>query len=479
MMSSNIFSILLSIVFTILCIQTVEAQDSPPEITKDRAQVVKDLLSSNSQKSRQAVEYIRANKDPIWLKELAPLLDTQEGTSRQIVTMLVLGVFPEDSLSFFANVAKSPSRYSREAAMYGLARVMKPGVEKELIQGLRDSDEKVRNAALRGIQLLCRPDGGRLFTALLNSDSPPFPPPHPAFEALQIALQNHENFEPKDSWKGVWHEVSTRTTIRSIQDKFLTNLSDESQRTILQRVFQSASPWASKPLIEDSLVYDFSMVNVVAGSSKEIHIDATPEEINRTRFLGYDIDRAVHLRMAVDLWLQAPQLYTKKIEVVDDEIIIHLNLKGSPYLHAGVGLLNISYWESRVSNGLEAQVVFDVNTGKWLREQVISDKNNQVWNTVCSDWISGNPELPGKITIEMPQGQVGARLYPLTFRAFFDRQGKQWHLTKATMHEQITDESGSTSQQLRALAELKLTVTKEKQKPDHSGQGSKGKSPKE
>ena len=170
----------------------------------------------------------------------------------------------------------------------------------------------------------------------------------------------------------------------------------------------------------------------------------------------------------------------KKVkEVVDDEIIIHLNLKGSPYLHAGVGLLNISYWESRVSNGLEAQVVFDVNTGKWLREQVISDKNNQVWNTVCSDWISGNPELPGKITIEMPQGQVGARLYPLTFRAFFDRQGKQWHLTKATMHEQITDESGSTSQQLRALAELKLTVTKEKQKPDHSGQGSKGKSPKE
>ena len=479
MTSSKFISLLLSAFVSISCMLPADAQETTPKALEDRSQILKDLLSAEPLKSREAINHIRMNKDLTWLKDLAPLLENPQGRSRQIVTMLVLGVFPEESLNFFTDAAKSSSLFSREAAMYGLSRTLQPGVAKGLIQGLRDSEESVRNAALRGMQLICRPNGSKLFTGLLNSEPQENLPTHPAFTDLQETLQSLQSYEPKKPWKGVWNDIATRSTIRSLQDTFLSEIEDETKKSILQRVFQSSSYWACKAAVSQPLVYDFSMVNVVAGSSKEIHIDATPEEIERTRFLGYDLDRAVHLRMAVDLWLEAPHLYTKDITIDGNEITIQLDLTGSPRLHAGVGLLNISYWESRVSNGFSAQVVFDCTSGKWLREKVTLENNTVAWIAECSDWISGEPALPGKITIEMQQGLVGARRYPLTFRAFFDRKGPLWHLKNATMHELITDDTGSTSLQLRALAELEMVADQKDPQPDHSGQGSNGKSPKE
>ncbi|MGB1396976.1 MAG: HEAT repeat domain-containing protein, partial [Planctomycetota bacterium] len=124
------------------------AQDSAKTSPGKPDQVIADLISDNETKSRNAALQIRNSADQNWLPRLAPLLESPQGRSRQIVTMLVLGIYPDKAFDFFSKAATSESVFAREAAMYGLARVPATTVIAPLFQGTNDTHETVRNAAL-------------------------------------------------------------------------------------------------------------------------------------------------------------------------------------------------------------------------------------------------------------------------------------------------------------------------------------------
>ena len=452
--------ILLWLISTLACSFPVVGQDPAKTLPATPDQVISDLISDNETKSRNAALQIRNSADQNWLPRLAPLLESPQGRSRQIVTMLVLGVYPDKAFDFFSDAALSKSVFAREAAMYGFARVSAPTVVEPLFTGTVDPDDTVRNAALRGLQLICRPNGAQLFTALQTSLESPLTNRHPAEQKLQSQLSDLDFSRYSQQWKSVWQDLVSRETILSIQSRYLDSVKDPSVAAALKKSFESNNSWAAKPLHQKNLNYNFSMVNLVAGSSKEISISATPEEIARTRFLGYDLDRAVQLRLALDLWLQAPHLYTKSAQISDGKLLVEIDLDGSPGLLAGVGLLNISYWQSRVSSGRSGSLAFDAKTGAWLSEDVKDSNAKVVW-TAKSSFEKENAGLqPISISIQMPEGQVGAKRYDLEFKAEFTNTSGIHHLTRATMHEKKKDETGDLPPELRALAELTLSTDK-------------------
>ncbi len=441
----------------------VHAQDSAKTSPGKPDQVIADLISDNETKSRNAALQIRNSADQNWLPRLAPLLESPQGRSRQIVTMLVLGIYPDKAFDFFSKAATSESVFAREAAMYGLARVPATTVIAPLFQGTNDTHETVRNAALRGLQLICRPNGAQLFTALQSRDESPLASRHPAESSLQEQLSGLDFSRHSQQWKAVWQDLASRKTILSIQSRYLRSIEDQSLATALGKVFATNNSWAAKPVLQKDLNYAFSMVNLVAGSSKEITIAATPDEIDRTRFLGYDLDRAVQMRLAVDLWLQAPHLYARTVQISDGKLLIEIDLNGSPGLLAGVGLLNISYWQCRLASGKTGTIIFDSNTGAWLAEEVKDSKGKLAWKAESTFEDNATEFEPTAILIQMPEGQVGAKRYDLEFKAEFAKTAGVHHLVRATMHENIPDDSGDSPPQLRALAELTLSTDKPKE----------------
>ena len=436
----------------------VHAQIAPKTSPGTPDQVIADLISDNETKSRNAALQIRNSADQNWLPRLAPLLESPQGRSRQIVTMLVLGVYPDKAFDFFSKAANSKSIFAREAAMYGLARVPATTVIAPLFQGANDTHETVRNAALRGLQLICRPNGAQLFTALQTRDESPLASRHPAESKLQEQLSGLDFSRHSQQWKAVWQDLATRKTILSIQSRYLKSIEEQSLASALGKVLATNNSWAAKPTLQNDLNYSFSMVNLVAGSSKEITIAATPDEIDRTRFLGYDLDRAVQMRLAVDLWIQAPHLYTRTVQISDAKLLVEIDLVGSPGLLAGVGLLNISYWQSRLTSGKTGTIVFDANTGAWIDEEVKDSNGKVVWKAESTFDDNASEFVPTAILIQMPEGQVGAKRYDLEFKAEFAKTAGVQHLVRATMHEKTSDDSGDLPPQLRALAELTLST---------------------
>ena len=446
----------LGLICVLLFSNAVHAQGSGKTLPDTPDQVIADLISDNETKSRNAALQIRNSADQNWLPRLAPLLESPQGRSRQIVTMLVLGIYPDKAFEFFSKAANSKSVFSREAAMYGLARIPAMNVIDPLFQGSNDTDETVRNAALRGLQLICRPNGAQLFTALQTRNDSPLASRHPGESKLQDQLSGLDYSRHPQQWKMVWQDLASRRTILSIQSRYLKSIEDQSLATALKNAFAVNNTWAAKPVIQNDLNYAFSMVNLVAGSSKEITIAATPDEIERTRFLGYDLDRAVQMRLAVDLWLQAPHLYGRTAQISDGKLLVEIDLDGSPGLLAGVGLLNISYWQSRISSGKTGTIVFDANTGAWIGEEVKDSNGKPVWKAESTLANNTTEFKPTAILIQMPEGQVGAKRYDLEFKAEFANSAGVHHLVRATMHENTSGASGDSPPQLRALAELTL-----------------------
>jgi len=458
---------------------SLPAQSPPNNSDIDKNSIVKDLISENSERSRQAVEKIRQSKDPAWLEELAPLLEKQEGRARQIVTMLVLGVFPDKAFDFFKSAANGESVSAREAAMYGFARIPAAAVVDELLEGLNDPEKEVRGAALRGIQLVVRPETSLLFPAVLTSDASPLPKTHPGMDYLQQKLRKPMNPTTRKMMKSTWHEIATRETHLAVQDLYLKNISNEAHRETLYRIFDSARNWTSKPPASENLGYDFSMVNLVAGSSKDIRIDASPVEISLIRHLDYHLDRGIHLRMAVDLWMQSPDLFSTSIKSENGMTHVDLDLSTSPDLNAGVGCLNIAYWQGRVNSCQRATLIFDSESGRFVSESGYDSNGSKVWEAHVKSWIEGDPDLPKIIEVSMPRGQVGARQYHLAFKAEFGKLNQQWHLVQATMNEWAPDPAGTAIPELRALAEVSIDPAQGSSADSNSGQGSKGSSPRE
>ena len=424
----------------------------------DTAQVIADLISEDNTKSRNAASLIQKSRDPKWLDHLSPLLESSQGRSRQIVTMLVLGVYPDQATDFFRRSSRSESVFAREASMYGFARISQPEMADLLLQGVEDSDGTVRNAALRGLQWICRPNGTQLIPALQSAESLPLAGSHPARPQLQDRLSALTITQNLKSWRGIWQDVALRRTILAVQDRY-SRSQVEDLRSDLDRIFKTNNQWSAKPPQSQTLRYDFSMVNIVAGSSKDIRIDATPEEVALTRLLGYDLDRCVPIRLAVDHWLEAPHLYTAKISIKDPQVLVEIDLTGAPALYAGVGLLNISYWQSRVSTGASAVLTFDRKTGRWIQETVRDSSGRVVWEANASSWLESERSQPGQILIQMPEGQVGAQRYSLSFEAKFSSTKGIGHLTQATMTERVTNSSGTVTPELRAMGELQLDVS--------------------
>ena len=139
-------------------------------------------------------------------------------------------------------------------------------------------------------------------------------------------------------------------------------------------------------------------------------------------------------------------------------MLVEIDLDGSPGLLAGVGLLNISYWQSRLTSGKTGTIVFDASTGAWIAEEVKDSNGKLVWKAESTFENNTTEFKPAAILIQMPEGQVGAKRYDLEFKAEFANTAGVHHLVRATMHENTSNDSGDLPPQLRALAELTLST---------------------
>ncbi|OUU24862.1 MAG: hypothetical protein CBC13_02955 [Planctomycetia bacterium TMED53] len=438
---------------------SLDAQEDGAGTTEISASTLKDLISEDPQKSKAAIQLIREAKDPSLLDDLAPLLDSPEGRSRQIVTMLVLGVYPDLAHQFFKQASQRPAAPAREAAMYGLARIPSAVVVEDLVNGLKDQEKVVRTAALRGMQLICRPDSSVLFPALLTAETSQIPNLHPGSAAVQQFLGGSLEPSFRTELKGIWHETSTHQTLTKIQNDFAGNFKNEDTERALQKIFNSSRGWTGKPTTDQDLSYTFSMVNLASGSTKEISIEATPKESSLVRQLDYHLDRGVHLRLIADLWLQAPHLYTLSISIEKNSVLVEVDMAGAPSLHAGVGLLNIAYWQGRVATCSKATLKFNSSNGRFISEKGFDANSKLVWSAAVGSWLttdqpSTTKDFPESIQVLMPEGQVGARKYHLDFNAIFKISQGQWHLSKAEMNEWVPDSSGKKESSLKAIAEL-------------------------
>jgi hypothetical protein len=298
---------------------------------------------------------------------------------------------------------------------------------------------------------------------------------------LRSCLKSPADPDLMQAW-GKWANSSITSSSRK---RWISSLEPESPlATSAAILFESNENWLGRVAPSAGLDYQFSMVNLVSDSTKEIIIHASSSDIENLRSLSYDLDRVIHLRTASDLLFINPSSLSPRWLAGSDPEIASLvfNISGQSFLHAGIGLLNISYWEGRVQNAHQATVRFAGDSGRFLDETVTDEAGQQLWKLKVQSWFEGG-HFPESISIYMTGAQVGTRKTHLRLELKFQQVNGQWLLAEGKTFERT--ESGE--EELRAYCEVEpLSLPtpspvpgEEEPSDDASGQGSTAGSPRE
>jgi hypothetical protein len=252
----------------------------------------------------------------------------------------------------------------------------------------------------------------------------------------------------------------------------------------LEKIFNANGRWIGRPAVAGHYDYQLSMVNFDADSSKEIVIHATPSQIELLRSMGYDLDRVMHLRTAADLFFTIPDQVKAVIAPIEENSPIELEIQISsfPIRHAGIGLLNIAYWEGRVDKASKAFLRFDQDSGRLLSESIRNDAGQELWKLEVVDWIEDQP-FPRSVAINFPVAQIGGRNAHLKVDIEFQHRNDCWLLKTAQTTEQLPDGSS----EIRAYGEVSWLASPEdstspeggEEEDSSSGQGSDAGKPRE
>ena len=478
----HLWTLLLLIGGFLTLIATVSGKDC--RIDED---LLQQLVSVDPQQHQAAVEQIVRQPDPQLLTSFREILTRKDSSVRRRVTMLVVQAYPEDAFSFFQNCMEPFDLHRQEAAAHGIGYLMDPRVAEVLEKLLSSKHREIRIAALRGLQLQCRNIVMASFQRVIGAsqEQSSMVAIDGYQRAMKVLLRSCLKSPADPDLMQAWGKWANSSITSSSRKRWISSLEPESPlATSAAILFESNENWLGRVAPSAGLDYQFSMVNLVSDSTKEIIIHASSSDIENLRSLSYDLDRVIHLRTASDLLFINPSSLSPRWLAGSDPEIASLvfNISGQSFLHAGIGLLNISYWEGRVQNAHQATVRFAGDSGRFLDETVTDEAGQQLWKLKVQSWFEGG-HFPESISIYMTGAQVGTRKTHLRLELKFQQVNGQWLLAEGKTFERT--ESGE--EELRAYCEVEpLSLPtpspvpgEEEPSDDASGQGSTAGSPRE
>ena len=468
--------LLLAIVM-VVCIPL--AADEPGKIDRKRADLLRDLQAPEPLTHQRAIEQILLSRDATLLPELEQFLTLKDPSLRRRITMLVLRAFPDQSFDFFQRCLAADNVYSQEAAAHGLGFISDTRIAKILEPLLGNPERLLRVAAMRGLQSQILPQSQLAFRRVSGGEveqtSKMIHCKELALDAIERAYQS--NPTDADLSRTRLRLLDSRVSATSREKWISASAAAGKDVAGFRKLFNANDAWIGRARPPARLDYNFSMVNFASDSSKEIEIHAKVEDMESIRMMGYDLDRVIHLRTAADLLFCTPSGTLPELvsDSDSDSGVILLQVSGFPFRHAGIGLLNISYWEGTIRNADHARIHFDVDSGRIIEESIFDDSGQLLWKLEVKSWLEGG-RYPAQIKLDMPGGRCGARAAHLRFDLTYQLSRGAWVLKQGTTIEVVDAE-----EEIRAHCEVDLLPSPESEvaPEDSSGQGSDAATPRE
>jgi hypothetical protein len=435
---------------------------SPAPVSSD-IELLERLKNPDQKIRQEALQSILNDPDPALLPGLMAILNDPDPMLRRQVTLLVLKSYPDSCFVFFRQALGGQGIPRREAAAYALGLIEDPRVVALLGSAAEDPDPTIQIAALRGLQSLIRAELPRVFRRVAGAQIPTTDrSPDIRSHALAVLNQLARSQPQNQNLQIARLRCLDSEWAASNRDSWLASLDlAEGRIQQLKQFFATGQGWLGRSMPLGPLAYQFSMLNIVSGSSKEIEIEATVADIASLRALDYDLDRVIHLRIASDLFFNIPDSLAPRFDFAGDNFDIALDIERFPVRHAGIGLLNISYWESKVFGAATAHLRFDTRSFR-LIEEIIKDADGKIlWKLTVPSWFEGTRSMPEQIEIDIPGGRVGAKHVHLKLNLKFQQRADQWLL-----HEGKTSEVSADGEQIRAYCEVTVRAS---ESDDRSG----------
>ncbi|MDE0960511.1 MAG: hypothetical protein OSB09_07000 [Planctomycetota bacterium] len=443
--------------------------------------ILQQLLSVDPQEHEAAMQEVVRHPDLDLLPAFREILTRKDSSLRRRITMLVIRAYPDHAFSFFQNCFEPFDLHRQEAATHGIGFLVDSRVTVELEKLLQSTHREIRVAALRSLQMQCRSITMAAFKRVSGSSQGKTTEIALACRqrALKVLERSHQSAPTDPDLIQAWSRWVDSSLASVSRNRWTSSLDQESpMATGSLALFNANKDWLGRVRPSARLDYQFSMVNLFSASTKEITIHSSIEDIETLRAMAYDLDRVIHFRSASDLLFNHPAVLSPRwVDDSEPEISsLSFSISGHPMPHAGIGLLNISYWEGKLQGASRATVRFQRGSGRFIDETVYDEKGRELWKMEVLSWLEGG-RLPEKISIDIPAAQVGARKIHLRLDLRFQLAAGQWLLAEGKTYERIQPDE----QELRAYCEVELltdpTPDPDPVDADSSGQGSTAGSP--
>ncbi len=455
------------------------AADEPGKIDRKRTDLLRDLQAPEPSTHQRATEQILLHPDAEMLPELENLLTKKDPSLRRRITMLVVRAFPDHSFAFFKRCLAVDSVHSQEAAAHGFGYISDTRVAAILEPLLGNSNRLLRVAALRGLQGQIMPQAQIAFRRVTGVEAQVTAKMIECRDAARSAVERAYQSRPTDG-------DLARMRLRLLDSKHSSIARDNwlSERAKagkevdgFKKLFGANDSWIGRARPPARLDFNFSMVNFASDSTKEIEIHSSIEDIESLRMMGYDLDRVIRLRTASDLLFCTPSGTQPEVVSEDGSAsgVILMQVSSFPFRHAGIGLLNISYWEGTIRGADHARIKFDTDSGRIIEEAIFDESGKLLWKLEVKSWLPGN-RYPAHLLLDMPGGRSGARAVHLQFDLTYQLSKDAWILKEGTTNEIL-----AAGEEIRAHGEVVLLPAPEPAEApeDSSGQGSDAATPRE
>lgn len=456
-----------------------------PEITL----ALEKAAGDDPARRQEALRLILSPENSEVLPHLMPLMELSDESARRDITLAILSRAPDRAADFFISALAPGSLDRREAAVHGLGRSGDSRTVSILQPYLTVEEPRLRQAALRGfISVIREAVGGALMRAT-GRMVPRKPGDLQKLEEVRQALLT-ARAKPGDHTELsiVLRKIVDTTTCKGLVDGFLESIEDDRSqlRDTLSGIRSRNHRWLGRP---DSnyrdFSYTFTMENRMAGAVKQVEISADSLDVADLFFWGYDLNRVCRLKFASDLLLIDPAGCSPEITRMEGKPAqLRLQIPDREVFRAGIGILNIAYWEAVIANGKTSVIDFDPVRFRITGESIFDSDGKLLIRTTFSDWqeLPDRSETPGTVVSDLFSCQIAGKERNLRFRCAFQMTEGNWFLRSAET-EEILDDSG----ELRALGSVgSLTLTplappqSEKDGESNSesrGQGSRAGSP--
>lgn len=420
-----------------------------PGIEIDR--LLSQIKSSDLDMRQRALQEIINNPDPDLLPVLHEILNESDAGLRRQVSMVVINAFAGQSFEFFKAAAISTGIPRREAAAHALGMISDIRVIPILQSLIADPEVRIKNAALRSLQSLVRQDLPYLFQKVAGTPQPPANSSTDTRNLARLTLNRLGQSNPGDPNLQIARIRCLDSGLAQVnRNHWLKTLDLEPDKIQkLRKFLDNEKSWLGRAKVRHSLNYKFSMLNAVSGSSKEIDITASTHDVDLLRSLGYDLDRVIHLRLVSDLFFAIPDALAPELTFDDSYVDVTFDIRNFPGRHIGIGLLNISYWETRILTGARGHLRFDAKTMRLIEESITDEAGKLLWKMEVNERFEGNDHFPRRLTVDVPGGKVGANQIHLRVDLQFQFKEGRWLLSEGSTRE-ITAEG----EDLKAYCEV-------------------------